>query len=116
RFSFVLTDWFTNSVIIPNDGLQMVFQFIIVLSEILIGAALFGGLFTTIAAGYSLVLQVLFVMTTGLYMGTWWMVVAAVAVLFGGGRSFALDYYAMPWLKKKWGHTRLARKSYLYHD
>nr|MBP7403231.1 NAD(P)/FAD-dependent oxidoreductase [Clostridia bacterium] len=90
RFSFVLTDWFTNSVIIPNDGLQMVFQFIIVLSEILIGAALFGGLFTTIAAGYSLVLQVLFVMTTGLYMGTWWMVVAAVAVLFGGGRSFAL--------------------------
>ncbi len=116
RISFVLTDWFTNQVILPNDGLQMVFQFVIVLSELLIGAALFGGLFTTIAAGYSLVLQVLFVMTTGLYMGTWWMVVAAIAVLFGGGRVFSLDYYVMPWLKKKWARTRFARKTYLYHD
>jgi NADH dehydrogenase len=47
----------------------------------------------TIAAGYSLIQQVLFVMTTGLYMGTWWMVVAGIAVLFGGGRVFSLDYY-----------------------
>ncbi len=116
RLSFVLTDWLTRSVIVPNEGLQMVFQIFIVLSELLIGAALLGGLFTTIAAGYSLVLQLMFVMTTGLYMGTWWMIVAAIAMLFGGGRVFALDYYVMPWLKKKWAGTRFARKTYLYHD
>ena len=116
RFQFVLTDWFTSQVIIPNDGLQMVFQVIIVLSELAIGAALAAGLFTTLASGYSLMLQVLFVMTTGLYMGTWWMALAAIAVLIGGGRTFGLDYYVMPWLKKQWKKTRFARKSYLYHD
>ena len=63
-----------------------------------------------------MILQVMFVMTTGLYMGTWWMFFAAVAVLIGGGRIFGLDYYVMPWLKEQWKKIPFVKKWYLYHD
>ena len=58
----------------------------------------------------------MFVMTTGLYLGTFWMIFAAIAVLIGGGRVFGLDYYAMPALKKGWKKVRWVKKWYLYHD
>ncbi len=116
KIQFSLMDWFTNSVIVATDGTQLFFQIVIVLSELIIGALLIAGLFTTISSGYSLILQVMFVMTTGLYLSTWWMVFAAIAVLIGGGRVFGLDYYVMPWLKERWSNIRLVRKSYLYHD
>ncbi len=96
--------------------MQMFMQITIVLAEILIGFALVGGLFTTPASAVSLVLQAMFVTTTGLYLGTFWMIFAGIAVLVGGGRTFGLDYYVMPWLKEKWKKVRIARKWYLYHD
>ncbi len=116
KIQFSLMDWFTNSVILSSDGTQLFFQGIIVISELLIGLLLIAGLFTTLSSGYSLILQIMFVMTTGLYLATWWMVFAAIAVIIGGGRVFGLDYYVMPWLKKRWQKTRLARKLYIYHD
>jgi NADH dehydrogenase len=116
KIQFSLMDWFRDTVIYASGDSQMFFQFVIVISEILIGLALLGGLFTTLAAGYSIILQVMFVMTTGLYMGTWWMAFAAIAVLIGGGSIFGLDYYFMPWLKKQWRKLKIVRKSYLYHD
>jgi NADH dehydrogenase len=91
-------------------------QIFIVVAEILIGLALIGGLFTFPAAGFSLILQFMFVTTTGLYLGTFWMIFAGIAVLIGAGRTFGLDYYAMPALKKGWKKIPVVRKSYLYHD
>lgn len=111
-----LMNWFTDNVILSNDGVTMFFQIFIVIAEILIGLALIGGLFTTPASVFSLVLQVMFLFTTGLYLSTVWMVFAAVAMLFGAGRTLGLDYYAMPWLKKKWKKLGFVRKSYLYND
>jgi NADH dehydrogenase len=116
KIQFSLMDWFRDTVIYASGNTQIFFQVVIVISEILIGLALLGGLFTTLAAGYSIILQVMFVMTTGLYMGTWWMFFAAVAVLIGGGRIFGLDYYVMPWLKEQWKKVRFVKKWYLYHD
>lgn len=116
KIQFSLMDWFRDTVIYASGDTQLFFQIVIVVSEILIGLALLGGLFTTISAGYSIILQVMFVMTTGLYMGTWWMAFAAFAVIIGGGRIFGLDYYFMPWLKKQWRKLKIVRKSYLYHD
>ncbi len=116
KIQFSLMDWFRDTVIYASGDSQMFFQILIVASEILIGLALLGGLFTTLAAGYSIILQVMFVMTTGLYMGSWWMTFAALAVLIGGGSIFGLDYYFMPWLKKQWRKLKIVRKSYLYHD
>jgi NADH dehydrogenase len=91
-------------------------QVFIVIAEILIGLALIGGLFTFPASAFSLVLQFMFVTTTGLYLGTFWMIFAAVAVLIGGGRTFGLDYYAIPPIKKAWKKVRWVKKSYLYND
>lgn len=116
KLSIPLMDWFTATLILPYDGVQMGMQIFIVIAEILIGLALIGGLFTFPAAGFSLILQFMFVATTGLYLGTFWMIFAGIAVLIGGGRTFGLDYYAMPALKKGWKKIPIVKKSYLYHD
>lgn len=109
-------NWFVNKFILANNGVQIAMQIFIVIAEILIGLALMGGLFTSPAAAFSLVLQFMFVCTTGLYLGTFWMVFAAVAVLIGAGRSLGLDYYAMPGLKKLWKRLPFVRKLYIYND
>jgi len=111
-----LINWFINKLVIPNDTIQMIMQIIIVLAEILIGLALIGGLFTTPASAASLVLQAMFVTTTGLYLGTFWMIFAAIAVLIASGRIFGLDYYVIPALKDKWKKVSWVRKWYLYND
>ncbi|GHV05820.1 NADH dehydrogenase [Clostridia bacterium] len=116
KLQIYVMDWFMDTLVLPSDTMQMIFQISIVLAEILIGLALMGGLFTTPAAVVSIVLQFLFLTSTGLYMATWWMLFASVALLFGAGRVFSLDYYVQPWLKKHWGKVKFARKWYLYHD
>ncbi len=116
KLDIPLVNWFVGTFILPYDGVQIGMQNFIVVAEILIGLALIGGLFTFPAAGFSLVLQFMFVTTTGLYLGTFWMIFAGVAVLIGAGRTFGLDYYAMPALKKEWKKISVVKKSYLYHD
>lgn len=109
-------NWFVDKLILPNNGVQMAMQIFIVIAEILIGLALIGGLFTTPAAAFSLILQFMFVCTTGLYLGTFWMIFAGIAVLIGAGRTLGLDYYAMPGLKKWWKKLPFVRKWYIYND
>ncbi|MBN2883478.1 MAG: pyridine nucleotide-disulfide oxidoreductase, partial [Clostridia bacterium] len=111
-----LINWFIDKVILSGDTMQIIAQVAIVVIEILIGLALIGGLFTFPSSAVSLVLQLMFVTTTGLYLGTFWMIFAGIAVLFGAGQVLGLDYYVMPFLKDKWSKTKLARKSYLYND
>jgi len=101
---------------IASDGVQMLLQSSIVIMEIVVGLALISGLFTTIVSCVSIVLQLMFFTTTGLYMSAWWMTPASIAMLFGAGQAFSLDYYVLPWLKTKWKNTKFARKWYLYHD
>lgn len=116
KVQITAVDWMMNTFILPSNGMQMTFQTIIVISELLIGMALVGGLFTTPAAGYSLLLQAMFLTSTGLYMSSWWMIFAGIALLFGGGRVLSLDYYVMPWLKKQWKKIKFVKKWYIYHD
>jgi len=111
-----LMNWFVDKLILPNNGVQILMQAFIVIAEILIGLALIGGLFTTPAAAFSLVLQVMFVCTTGIYLGTFWMIFAAIAVLIGAGRTLGLDYYAMPFLKKQWRRLPFVKRLYIYND
>lgn len=111
-----LVDLFVNNLIIPSIPMQGFFQYLIVISEILIGLALIAGLLTTISSAYSLLLQMLFLTSTGLYMSSWWMIFAAIAMLFGGGRVLSLDYYVMPVLKKYWSKLGFVKKWYLYND
>ncbi len=119
-FAFKLNIPIANSIIdamiMPSDSMQVFMQAFIVIAEILIGLALIAGLFTTLSSAFSLVLQAMFVTTTGLYLGTFWMIFAGIAVLIGAGRTFGLDYYVMPFLKKKWKKIPCVRKMYIYHD
>ncbi len=116
KLDIPLMNWFVDKVILPSDGMQLFMQAFIVIAEILVGLALMGGLFTTPAAAFSLVLQFMFVCTTGLYLGTFWMIFASIAVLIGAGRTLGLDYYAMPKLKELWKKIPLVRKMYIYND
>lgn len=116
RFKFAPMDWFVNKVILSGDGMQQFFQAVIIVSEILIGLSLIGGLFTFLSNAYSLALQAMFIMTTGLYMSTWWMIFTAIALLFGSGSVLGLDYYVMPALKRWWSRLPWIRKWYFYHD
>ena len=116
KIDMPLMNWFVDNVILSSDSMQIFMQGVIVVIEILIGLALIGGLFTMLSSGVSLVLQIMFVCTTGLYLSTFWMIFAGIAVLIGGGRILGLDYYAMPFLKRKWKNVRFAKKWYLYND
>lgn len=109
-------NWFLEKFVLSSNSVQIFMQCFIVIAEILIGLALIGGLFTTPASAFSLVLQFMFVSTTGLYLGTFWMIFAAIAVLIGAGRTFGLDYYAMPFLKKSWKKLPIVRRLYIYND
>lgn len=111
-----LVNWFIDKLILPNNSIQMFMQIAIVIAEILIGLALIGGLFTTPASAASLILQAMFITTTGLYLSTFWMIFAGIALLIGAGRTLGLDYYVMPVLKSKWKNVKTVRKWYLYHD
>jgi len=111
-----LMNWFVNGFILPNKTVQMFMQISIVILEILIGLSLLGGLFTTLSSGLSLILEVMFVCTTGLYLSTFWMIFAAIAVLIGGGRVFGFDYYVLPALKRQWKKLGFVRKLYIYND
>ncbi len=109
-------DWFVENAVLASDGMQMFMQIVIVILQILIGLGLMGGCFTFLSAGISLVLQAMFVTTTGLYLNTFWMIFAGIAVLIGGGYTFGIDYYLMPFLKEKWKKVKWARKWYLYNE
>lgn len=116
KLNVPVMNWFVDKLILPSDTVQIVMQVIIVVLEIAIGLALIGGLFTTPAAFVSLILQFMFVCTTGLYLNTFWMIFAGIAVLIGSGRILGLDYYVMPYLKRKWKKLSFVKRWYLYHD
>jgi len=116
KIQFGLMDWFNNMFLLQTNGQQMFFQYLVVISEITIGVLLIIGLFTFFASGYSFLLEVMFLMSTGMYLSQWWMIFAAIALLIGAGRTFGLDYYVMPILKKHWKNVKFVRKLYIYND
>lgn len=115
KLDFSLMNWFVDNVLTANDTIQVVMQYVVVGMEIAIGLALIVGLFTTLMSGISVAMQIMFVMTTGLYFSSVWMLVAGIALIFGGN-TLSLDYYVMPWLKKVWKRIPFAKKWYIYHD
>lgn len=116
KIQFGLMDWFNSTFITSSNGSQMFFQYFVVISEILLGVLLVLGLFTFLSSAFSLALQIMFLMSTGMYMSTWWMLFAAVALLIGAGQTLGLDYYVIPALKKHWKNVKFARKLYIYND
>jgi NADH dehydrogenase len=99
---------------IPNPDVATWFQRIVVCMEIGMGLALLAGLFTFLASAASAFMVVNFILSA---MAGWeilWYFFGSIALMGGAGRVLGLDYYVMPWLKRWWNNTGLARKTYLY--
>ncbi|NLW14751.1 MAG: FAD-dependent oxidoreductase [Erysipelothrix sp.] len=111
-----LMNWFLDNVLLKNENLAFFMQKFMVFAEIGIGLLLNVGLFTTLAAGFSIVLQLMFLTTTGWYLVNSWMFFAAFALLFTGGRALSLDYWVMPKLKELWSKIPFVKKWYIYND
>ena len=99
--------WFVETVVYPNN---MLFQRIIVITEIALGIAFILGIFTFLAAIVSIGMNLNFLLSTGLY--DWWFIWASFAMLAGAGRVLGADHYLMPWLthqlryfQRKQAHT-----------
>ncbi len=105
--------WIMNHWIAP---IEVPVQIMMVIMEILIGLAFMGGLFTFPMALISIVMTIAIAMTGMADITMMWYFVGAIAILMGAGRTFGLDYYVIPWLKKRWIKSKLAGKSYLYYD
>lgn len=91
--------WIAENIVIPN---ALVFQWLIVLTEIGLGLAFISGTFTFIAALGSIGLNINFLLSTGLYETSWWYIPAALCMLGGAGRAFGVDYYLIPYLMRQW--------------
>ena len=85
-----LVNWFITRCA-ASPGLAMFIQVVIVVAEILIGLALMGGLLTSLAPLFSLLMFV----ASNCYLN-FWMLFASITMLFGAGQIFGLDYYVTP--------------------
>jgi len=111
-----LVTWFRQTFM---DGIFAylpftVLQVMVVFMEMAIGLALFGGCFTWLAAAGSLVMCAMFTLTGMFAWNQAWFVFAGILMLGGLGRSFGLDYWLIPAIKRWWNGTRFARKWHFY--
>src|SRR6056297_541961 len=102
--------WILDTLITP---IAFPLQAMVVVMEIAIGLALIAGLFTFLVSIVSVVLTFNFILSAMAGPEILWYTFGSIALLSGAGRVFGLDYYVMPWLKKKWKNTKFARKTYL---
>ncbi len=92
------------------------FQIMIVFMEIAIGLALFGGCFTWLAAVASIGMCLIFTLSGMFSWNQLWFVFAAIVMLGGAGRSFGMDNWIVPPVKRWWNGTKFARKWHFYGD
>jgi NADH:ubiquinone reductase (H+-translocating) len=106
--------WFMDGIFayIPYNW----FQVIIVFTELLIGLAIFGGFFTWWAAVVSLGLCLIFTLSGMFAWNQLWFFFAAILMMGGAGRAFGLDSWSVPFFKRWWNGTRLARRTRFYAD
>ena len=90
------------------------FQVVIVLVEIAIGLCFLGGFMTFPAAIVSIGLSIMFLIGALAGKEILWYIAVSIVMLGGAGRAFGLDYWVMPFLKKIWNKTPLAKKTYFY--
>jgi NADH dehydrogenase len=105
--------WIIDNFIAPH---AVVFQTMIIGMELLIGLALIAGLFTFLASAVSIFLCLNFILSAMADKSIFWYIFGGFALLGGAGRAFGLDYFVIPWIKKWWNGTAIARKTYLYAD
>jgi NADH dehydrogenase len=91
--------WIVNHLVIPN---ALIFQIIIVLTEIGLGLAFITGTFSFIAGLVSLGLILNFTLSTGFQESNWWFITGAICMMGGAGRAYGVDHYLIPYLMRLW--------------
>ncbi len=85
--------------IAPN---QIIFQKIMVLTELAVGFSLIFGVLTVLGALVAMGLSANFIIgSLGSEAGIWeplWLFLISVAMLSNAGKAFGVDYYLLPWL------------------
>ena len=117
-FNGPIATWFRTTFM---DGMAAaipfeLFQLMVVGVEIAIGLALIGGLFTWWAAAASIVMCIVFTLSGMFAWDQLWFIFAAFLMLGGAGRAFGLDCWVVPFCKKWWNGTKLARRNHWYLD
>ncbi len=92
------------------------FQVIIALAELGIGLMFIGGFLTFPAAIVSLGLSFMFLIGAMAGKEILWYMAVSIVMLGGAGKAFGLDYWVMPFLKKIWNKTPIAKKLYFFLD
>ncbi|MCX7711925.1 MAG: FAD-dependent oxidoreductase [Clostridia bacterium] len=103
--------WIAETFVIPN---ALLFQILIVLTEIGLGIAFITGTFTFLAGLAALGLNINFLLSTGLYETSWWFIPAAICMLAGAGKAFGVDHYLMPYLMRQWRYIVRNRRLRLF--
>jgi NADH dehydrogenase len=114
----IVATWFRTTFM---DGMAaylpfQAFQLMVVLVEIAIGLAMIGGLFTWWAAAVSIVMCLVFTLSGMFAWNQVWFIFAGFLLLGGAGRAFGLDCWVVPFFKKWWNGTKLARRHHWYLD
>ncbi len=116
--SWGIVTWFRHTFM---DGIfshlpYTVFQVMIVFMELMIGLALFGGFFTWFAAVVSIGLCIIFTLSGMFAWNQAWFIFAAILMMGGAGRAFGLDSFTVPFFKRWWNGTKIARRTRFYAD
>ncbi len=113
-----IVDWSMDLVFYQPSGeftaLASVFQTGMVVAEVLIGLALIGGLFTMLASAGSVIMGGMIWVSGSAPAEMLWYMAAGVALVAGSGSTFGLDYYVLPFLKKRWKKLKFVKKWYLF--
>ena len=115
-----IVDWSMELMFYNADGsftwLASVFQTLMVVAEIAVGLMLIAGLFTFVASAMSLAMTGMIYVSGMASQEMIWYIVAAIALLFGSGSTFGLDYWVIPWLKTQWRKLPFVNRYYLFTD
>jgi NADH dehydrogenase len=114
----VIATWFRTTFMdgmfayLPFQG----FQAMIVLTELALGLALFGGAFTWFAAVASIGMCLVFTLSGMFRWDQLWFVFAGILCMGGAGRAFGLDYWIVRFCKKIWNGFSWVRRHHIYLD
>lgn len=118
QFIADIVEWSMDLVFYLPSGeftaMASVFQTGMVVAEVLIGLALIGGLFTMVASAGSVIMGLMIWASGTAPLEMLWFLAAGVALIAGSGSTFGLDYYVLPFLKKRWMKLKFVQKWYLY--
>jgi NADH dehydrogenase len=97
-------------------ALAPIFQGLMVVGEIVVGLLLIAGLFTALASIISIAMSAMIWASGMAAPEMLWYIFGSIALIGGSGSALGLDYYVLPFLKKRWKKIKIVKKWYIYTE